>query len=144
MALYVFKMFGVPALLIAAWVVFIIVEIKARRLWQLLSLVVVVMASCWFCSFYTRESLDNQYSDTYVRGCGAFVEAIDKLTLEGRTNEVHQACQNFVPYFFLSTDKQDISNFDRFVGDTFDLAFWQQPNTALEPTATAPPVSTNK
>lgn len=141
--LFVFAIVCVYLVLIAGLVGFIIVQIKARPIGRLLSLAVVLVGSCWFCSFSTRNTLDNQYSNTYIRGSGEFFEAIDQLSIEGRTNDVHQSLQNFSGYFFLSTDERDISNFDRFVADTIELAS-KQPNKSLQPTATSPLVSTNK
>jgi hypothetical protein len=49
------------------------------------------------------------------------MQSLDVLNLEGRTNDIHQSCQNFQVYFTLSTDKQDVSNFDQFVADTDKL-----------------------
>jgi hypothetical protein len=49
------------------------------------------------------------------------MQALDVLNMEGRTNEIHQSCQNFPFYFILSTDNQEISNFDQFVADTDKL-----------------------
>jgi hypothetical protein len=142
-AVFYFVILCVAVVFIAALVGFIFVQIKARPLWRLLSLAVVLVGSCWFCSFYTHETFVDQCSNTYVRGSAEFLEAIDQLSIEGRTNDVHQACQKFQLYFFLSTEKQDVSNFDRFIGDTSELAF-EQANKSLQPTATAPTVSTNK
>ena len=137
-----FVLFCIYAVFIAAVVGFIYIQIKARLIWRLLSLTVVLVGGCWFCSFSTRETLENQFSE-YARGSAEFLEAIDQLSIQGRTNDVHQVCQNFPFYFFLSTDAQDVSNFDRFIGDTEELAS-KQPNKSLQPTATAPLVSTNK
>jgi hypothetical protein len=128
-----FMVFCVWGVLIAAMVGFILIQIKARPILRLLSIAVVLVGSCWFSSCSTRNRLDNQYSETYVRGSGEFFEAIDQMSIEGRTNDVHQSLQNFSCYFFLSTDEQDISNFDRFVADTSELAS-KQPNKSPEPT----------
>ena len=87
-AIFVLVIVCVYLVLIAAAVGFILIQIKARPIWRLLSLAVVLVGSCWFCSSSTRNGLNNQYSDTYVRGSGEFFEAIDKLSIEGRTNEV--------------------------------------------------------
>jgi len=141
--IFVFVIVCVAVVLIAALVGFILVQIKARPFWRLLSLTVVLVGSCWFCCFYTHETLDDQYADTYGRGCSEFVQVIDQLTIEGRTNDVHQSCQKFLDIFILSTDKQFVTNFDRFVADTHELAF-EQPNKPVQPTATAASVSTNK
>jgi hypothetical protein len=128
--------------LIAALVGFILVQIKARPIWRLLSLTVVLVGSCWFCSFSARNRLVNQLSDTYVRGSGEFFDAIDQLSIEGRTNDVHQSLQKYSDYFFLSTDEQAISNFDRFVADTSELAS-KQPIKS-QSSATASSVLTNR
>jgi hypothetical protein len=131
-ATFIFVIVCVYLTLIAGLVGFILVQIKARPIWRLLSLTVVLVGSCWFCSFSTRDSLENQYADIYGRGCSEFMQTLDLLNMEGRTNDVHQSCQNFPFYFILSTDKQVVSNFDRFVADTDELASgWT--NTAPEP-----------
>jgi hypothetical protein len=119
--IFVFVIFCLAVLFFAALAGFIFVQIKARPIWRLLSLTIVLMGSCWFCSFWTRQTLDEQYSDIYVRGSGEFMQSLDVLNLEGRTNDIHQSCQNFQVYFTLSTDKQDVSNFDQFVADTDKL-----------------------
>lgn len=129
--------------LIAVLVGFIYIQIKARPIWRLLSLALVLVASCWFCSFYTHAKLVVRYGETYSRGCKDFVQAIDQLTIEGRTNDVHQACQRFSDIFYITDNKRVVTNFDQLVADTCKLAY-EQPNTALEPTATALSVSTNK
>jgi ABC-type transport system involved in cytochrome bd biosynthesis fused ATPase/permease subunit len=137
-----FVLFCIYAVFITALVGFIIVQIKARPIWRLLSLTVVVVGSCWFSSCSTRETLENQFSE-YARGSAEFLEAIDQLSIQGRTNDVHQACQNFPFYLVLLPDKQYVSNFDQFVANTEELAS-KPPNKSLQPTATAPLVSTNK
>jgi hypothetical protein len=141
-ATFIFVIVCVYLVLIAALIGFILVQIRARLVWRLLSLTVVLVGSCWFCSFDTRQTLVNQYSE-YARGSAEFLDAIDQLSIQGRTNDVHQACQNFPLYIVLLPGKQDVSNFDRFVGDTEELAS-QQHNNALQPTASASSVLTNK
>ncbi len=123
--IFVLIILCVASVLIAALVGFILVQIKARIIWRLLSITVVLIGSCWFCSFNTRETIEDQYSETYMRGGAQFIEAIDHLNIEGDTNDVHQSCQKFLDYFFISPDKQDVSNFDKVVGDTCDLAYWR-------------------
>ena len=134
--IFIFMIVCIYLVLIAGLVGFILVQIKARPIWRLLSLTVVLVGSCWYCSFSTRERLDTQYSDTYVRGSEGFFDAIDQMSIEGRTNDVHQSLQGFQYYFYLSTDEQHISNFDRFVADTSELAS-KQPSNALQSTASA-------
>jgi hypothetical protein len=132
--IFVFAIVCIYLVLIAGLVGFILVQIKARPIWRLLSLTVVLLGSCWLCSSSTRNRLNNQYSETYVRGSAEFFEAIDQLNIKGRTNDVHQSLQKFSSYFFLSTDEQAISNFDRVVADTSELAS-EQPNLSPEPSA---------
>ena len=117
-----FLIFGVAVLvLIAVLVGFIFVQIKARPVWRLLSIAVVLTGSCWFCSFYVRETTADLYVENYGRGCGEFVDAIDQLAIEGRTNDIHQACQKFQEVCFFSTDMHDLTNFNQFVDDTSSL-----------------------
>jgi hypothetical protein len=40
--------------LIAALTGFIFIQIRARPIWRLLSLALVLVVSCWACSFYTH------------------------------------------------------------------------------------------
>src|SRR5664279_870285 len=75
--------FGIVMLVLAAALAgFVYVQIKARLIWRLLSIAVVLVVSCWYCSWSVHDRIDNLYSEHYGRGCGEFVEAIDKLTLE--------------------------------------------------------------
>jgi hypothetical protein len=135
-AIFVFMIICAYLTIIAGLVGFILVQIKARPFWRLLSLAVVLAGSCWFSSFSTKNKLESQYSETYVRGGGEFFDAIDQMSIEGRTNDVHQSLQKFSSYFFLSTDEQDISNFNRFIADTSELAS-KQPNISQIPSAAA-------
>jgi hypothetical protein len=135
----------VIALLIAAMVGLILIQIKARPIWRLLSLAIVLVASLGSCSFYssfTQDRLENQLADSYGRRIPEFIQYIDQLAIEGRTNDVHQSCQKFLDVFVLSTDKVFVTNFDQLVDDTAMLT--EQTNAALKPAATAFSVSTNK
>ena len=138
-AVFVFMIFCVAVVLIAALVGFILVQIKARPIWRLSSLAVVLVGSCWFCSFYTHLKVVTQYLE-HQRDVRSFVWGVDQLTTQGRTNEVRQVCRDLSEYVWTENHHED---FDKVVAHTLDLAN-EQPNTALQPTATAPLVSTNK
>jgi len=138
-AVFYFVICCVAVVLIAALVGFIFVQIKARPIWRLSLLAVVIVASCWFCSFYTHLKVITQYGE-YQRGVHSFVWGVDQLTAQGRTNEVRQACGDFSECFWTPNDT---TNFDKLVAHTLDLAN-EQPNKSLQPTATAPSVSTNR
>jgi len=138
-AVFVFMIFCVAVVLIAALVGFTLVQIKARPIWRLSSLAVVLVGSCWFCSFYTHLKVVTQYLE-HQRDVRSFVWGVDQLTTQGRTNEVHQLCGDFSECFWTP---DDTTNFDRLVAHTLDLAN-EQPNKSLQPTATAPSVPTNK
>jgi ABC-type transport system involved in cytochrome bd biosynthesis fused ATPase/permease subunit len=122
---------------IVALIGFIRVQIKAKPIWRLLSLSVVLVGGCWFCSFHARQKLADQYTDIYDRGFAEFVRAVDQMTVEGRTNDVHQSCQKLLDGFTVSTDDVSVSNFDQIVDETADLASQQSTTTAVA-------VSTNK
>jgi hypothetical protein len=140
-AIFDFEIFSVAVVLIAALVGFIFVQIKARPIWRLSSLALVLIGSCWACSFYTHLNVATKFLDSYCRGSREFVTEIDQMTLQNRTNDVHQACQAYLDAFWTEDNTTD---FDAMVTHTLDLAN-QQPITAPpEPTATAPSVSTNK
>jgi hypothetical protein len=128
-AVFIFMILCVAVVFIAALVGFILVQIKARLFWRLSSLVLVLVGSCWFCSFYTHLKIVTQYGE-YMRGVNSFVWGVDQLTLQGRTNEVRQVCGDFSECFWTP---HDTTNFDRVVARTLDLAN-QQPNTPPETT----------
>jgi hypothetical protein len=129
----------VALVLIGVLVGFIYIQIKARTIWRLLSLALVLVGSCWVCSFYTHLKVAMSYGE-YIRGSRDFVWGVDQLTAQGRTNEVRQVCGDFSECGWLESHPED---FDKLVAHTVDLAN-EQPNKSLQPTATAPLVSTNK
>lgn len=114
-------------ILIVALTGFVFIQIKARVVWRLSSLAFVLVASCRLCSFYTHLKIVSEYGETYSRGCKDFVYAIDQLSMESRTNDVHQACQRFSEVFYVTTQKEAQTNFAQLVADTCNLAF-EQPN----------------
>lgn len=131
--LFILMIVCVPILLIAALVGFIFVQIKARPIWRLLSLAVVLVVCCWISAFFTHLNLTEEYAVTYGRGVRAFVQAIDQMDLAGRRNDVHQSCQKFMDVYFLSTDKRAITNFNQLVQDTCVLAAKQTNATSAPP-----------
>jgi energy-coupling factor transporter transmembrane protein EcfT len=124
--LFILEVVCVAVLLILALVGFIFIQIKARPVWRLLSLVVVLVACCWLSAFFTHLYLSEEYADTYERGVREFVQAIDQMDLNGRPNDVHQSYQKFLDVYFLSIDKRAVTNFDQFVLDT---SVWAQKQT---------------
>jgi hypothetical protein len=119
---FTLMMVGIPVVLIAALVGFILVQIKARLAWRLLSMAVVLIVCCWLSCFFTHLALQEKYITTYERGVRDFVQATDQMALQGRTSDVHQSCQKFLDVFFLWTDQRALTNFDQFVQDTCVLA----------------------
>jgi thiamine biosynthesis lipoprotein ApbE len=75
---------------------FIYIQIKYRLVWRLLSLALVLIGSCWACSNYTHFIVTTTWAESYMRGSRDFVTYIDEMTMQGRTNEVHQACQAYL------------------------------------------------
>lgn len=141
-AILVLVFFFVVIVFIAALVGFIFVQIKARLVWRLLSLALVLAVSCWLCFEYGRWQIFSQCVDT-SQECKEFVYALDQMTIEGRTNDIHQSCQKFLDVFFFTTEPHEVSNFDRLVANTSKLAF-EQSNTTFTLTAPMSMVSTNK
>ncbi len=129
----------VALVLVAALTGFIFIQVKAHIYWRLVSLAFVLVVSCWFCSFYTHLKVITQYGE-YQRGVHSFVWGVDQLTAQGHTNEVRQACGDFLECFWTPNDT---TNFDILVAHTLDLAN-EQPNKSLQPTATAFSVLTNR
>ncbi len=123
----------VLALVIAAIVGFIFVQVKARLVWRLLSIAVVLVASCWVSHFVTNAMVRLEFAEAYERGTLDFVRAIDQMDVDGRTNDVHQSCEKFLQVFDLSTDKRAVSVFNQFVQDTCALAY-NPTNATSEPT----------
>jgi hypothetical protein len=121
----------VALVLLAVLVAFLLVQIKARPIWRLSSLMLVLIGSCWACSFYTHQHVSDKFDDTYIRGSCEFVSDIDEMTLQNRTNDVHQACQ---AYLDLVWTEDNTTDFDNMLYRTYEMAN-DQPNTALKPTA---------
>jgi hypothetical protein len=114
--------------LIAALTGFIFIQMKASLYWRLLSISLVLVASCWFCSFYTHLKLVMQYGE-HQRDVRSFVWGVDQLTAQGRTNEAHQVCEDFLECFWTPSNT---TNFDTLVEQTLDLAN-EQTNTSPKP-----------
>jgi hypothetical protein len=109
------------ALFIAGLAGFIIVQKKARLVWRLLSIAVVLVLACQSCSRLSTYSAHTQIQENYMRcGLPCFVENLGKLAVAGRTDEVVRACEKFRDAIRLSSDKADVSNFQALVSETFD------------------------
>jgi len=115
--------FCVALVLVAVLTGFIWIQVKAHIYWRLVSLAVVLVGSCWFCSFYTHLKVVTPYLE-HQRDVRDFVWGVDQLTTQGRTNEVHQLCGDFSECFWTP---DHTTNFDRLVAHTLDLAN-EQPN----------------
>ena len=126
-------------LFISASIGFIFIQIKAHPYWRLVSILFVIIASCWIGSLHTHFQLADSYGE-YIRGSHDFVWGLDQLTMQGRTNKVHQLCGDFVNCLWLP---DRTTNFDKLVEHTLELAN-EKPATALESTVTGPVYSTNK
>jgi hypothetical protein len=107
---------GIVALAVAL-AGFIFVQIKARLVWRLLSIVIVG----WVCFgvggiYYTKDDADKM-SD-YDRGTHDFVAELDVLATQGRTNDVHQLSQRFSDEIFLG-GKNTKERLDKLVEDAY-------------------------
>lgn len=58
-------------------------------------------------------------SEDYGRRLQLYVAGVGALTLEGRTNDVHHACEEFLEGFNLSDQEDSISNLNELATDTF-------------------------
>jgi hypothetical protein len=97
----------------------VLIQIKGRPLWRLLSVAIAIIGYCWLVSFFTRMSQINKVGE-YQRENINFVMTIDEMTLQGRTNDVHHACQSYANTIW-SEDYPD--DFDAMIGRVGELAF---------------------
>lgn len=104
----------------------ILIQIKARLFWRLLSVALALVGYCWLCSWisslYTHMMLIAKVGDSYTRGNNEFVYGIDVLAMEGRTNDIHQACQD---YLISSWSENNPTYFEAMVSRTSELAYEQ-------------------
>lgn len=126
--MFIILIIVVALALIAALTGFIFIQMRAGLYWRLLSIALVLVASCRFCSFYTHLKLLGQYGE-HQRDVRSFVWGVDQLTAQGRTNEVHQVCGDFLECFWTPNNT---TNFDTLVAHTLDLANGQT-NTSPKP-----------
>jgi hypothetical protein len=111
---------------------FIFVQIKARLIWRLMSIAIVGLV-CFGVGgiYYTNDDADKMAD--YDRGTHDFVEELDVLATQGRTNDVHQLCQRFDDDIFLG-GKNTAERLDKLVEDAYRMTK-AQPNKSPEPTA---------
>jgi hypothetical protein len=125
-------------LLLAIFCGFVFVQIKGRPVWRLLSSVVVLLFCCWAGAQY-GELEETATSAEFFRRTHEFVDVVDQLNTEGRTNEIHQACQKFADIYVIEGD--GMTNLGKVIeGAAQSLA---QPH-ALTPTTAATSNSTNR
>jgi hypothetical protein len=104
---------GIPVCLV-------IIQIKTRLFWRLLSVALALVGYCWGCSFYTHSKVIDKYAGSYIRGSNDFIRAVDSMTLQGRTNDVHQACQEYLNTVWL---ENNTTGFDAMISRTSYLSF---------------------
>jgi hypothetical protein len=124
---YYFVNFCVVVMLIAALVGFIFVQIKARPIWRLLSIALVLIVGWWVCYNYTMCRALDGYAE-YIRGNAGFVQAVERLAAQGHTNEVRQVCQEYLNCYWAPNN---LTDFDKVVEHTEILAY-EQPKGALD------------
>lgn len=64
----------------------------------------------------------------YERGVHEVVAVVDELALAGRTNDVHEVCQNFQGFYMMRAS--DVTNLDRVIVDAENRVS-KQPFTRL-------------
>jgi alpha-D-ribose 1-methylphosphonate 5-phosphate C-P lyase len=119
----------VVLVLAAALTGFIFVQIKAGLYWRLVSIVFVVFGCSWFYFQYGQAKSAIRLGE-YIRGSHAVIEVVDQLATEGRTNDVHQVCQQFLDVYYVRVS--DITNLDRVVDDA-ESRVSQKPFTLTKP-----------
>ena len=119
----------VVLVLAAALTGFIFVQIKAALYWRLVSIAFVVFGCSWFCFQYGQAKSAFRLGE-YIRGSHAVVEVVDQLAAEGRTNDVHQVCQQFLDVYMIRDT--DLTNLDRVVDDAENRVS-QKPFTLTKP-----------
>jgi hypothetical protein len=104
----------VVLVLVAALTGFIFVQIKAGIYWRLVSIAFVLFVCSWFYFQYGQAKSAFRFGE-YIRGSHDVIEVVDQLATEGRTNDVHQVCQQFLAVYMIRDS--DLTNLDRVVED---------------------------
>ncbi len=107
---------------------FVIIQIKARFFWRLMSLALILTFSCWVSYFFGRVKGTVMLKE-YERGVHEIVGIVDQLATEGRTNDAHQVCQQFQGFYLMRAS--DFTNFDRVIEDA-ESRVSKQPFTTLK------------
>lgn len=115
--------------LVAALAGFIFIQIRAALYWRLVSIAFVVFGCSWFYFQYGQAKSAFRLGE-YIRGSHAIVEVMDQLAAEGRTNDVHQVCQQFLDVYMIRDT--DLTNLDRVVDDAENRVA-QKPFTLTKP-----------
>jgi hypothetical protein len=58
---------------------------------------------------------------------------LNQLAVAGRTNDIHQACEEFEREFVISSREEDVSNFNSLAMDTFEKSELQTTSTTNKP-----------
>ena len=105
------------AVLLVVLAVFILIQLKARWYWRLVSIAVVGFASGQICYDFGRGSEGDVLAE-YGRSSHDFVELVDQLAVEGNTNDVHQVCQKYLSVYVIRFS--DLTNLDAVIQDAAD------------------------
>jgi energy-coupling factor transporter transmembrane protein EcfT len=97
--------------------VFVLIQLKTRWYWRLVSIAVAIFAVARICYFVGRAS-EGVVLAEYGRSSHDFVEIVDELAVAGRTNDVHQVCQKYLTVYV--TKMSDLTNLDTVVQDAAD------------------------
>jgi hypothetical protein len=124
----------VVAVLIFVLPLCVLAQFKAGLFWRLISTAFMVFAAGWICYQFARVR-GIVILGGYNRDSHEIVDMVDQLAVEGRTNDVHEICQKYSDVFVL--ELSDLTNLDTVFRDAANRVS-SQPNTALEPTPTAP------
>jgi hypothetical protein len=122
MAYFIITVFLVFFLLAVALGGFVWIQIKCKPVWRLSSIAVLLIISCRSCSELSKVNTYADIGDNYARRLNFYITGLDGLALEGRTNEIHQACAKYFQHFVFSSREEDISNFNSRALDTYDLS----------------------
>ena len=115
------------SLLLAVLGGFVVIQLKCKSLLRLSSIALLLIISCWACSKFTERWTYIHIQDNYSRRLYWYVQGLDGLALEGRTNEIHQACSNFMTLSILSSREEEVSNFNSLALETAELS--EEPRT---------------
>ena len=125
MASFIIIVFLAFSLVVVALAGFVWIQIKCKPVWSS-SIALLLFIACWAsgCFFYKFAELTiySKIGENYTRRLNFFVAGLDNLALQGRTNEIHQACEKFGGSFALSPDQNAVSNFNSLALDTYDLS----------------------